>query len=288
MDLDGIDADLDAVVEDAYSLREMLHDWWRETRGPLLVKDIEGGECKNFWDILLVFMIVCVLLYVFMMMQSGTVEATVLARAATKKVHSIVVSIAPAFVGKTLSSMYRVALPYVAPVVSVVENDTVKQAIDRIVLANKQIAPYGKEQLFSSLLTALIPIRTKAYIVKNASKTVSKRVIWCLRAIVVFAFQKEKGWAEYSAFLTVMDAACSMFPSTTLWKKEAVPVERSGATTVSAANSVSAATSADVSTVSADDSRLGSPPRLNRRSRRNDAFPTSPPRGVGRQARAPE
>ena len=206
--MNTIDTDLDAIVSDAYAQRDVLYAWYRRENSATLM----GGECKTFFDVFIVFVLVCILLYILTMAMTGAAMVVPLVATATAKIQALFSS--------------------VAPLVDVSEN--VAEILSEILLAKKHVdilsltpASAGA-RLVSSYMTILITNGATRYleshslfksnkdIGKNVVKFVKKKAFTLLTITV--GFQSAGVYAEYSAFLTVMNLVCSVFPST-FWKR---------------------------------------------------------------------
>ena len=227
-----IDENLDEVIEDAYSLRDDLYAWWlrEKSRGvPLLT----GGDCRTFFDVFIVFVIVCVLLYVMTMIMAGVATAGALIPSATRKIQLMFSS--------------------VSNITDIQKN--VDELVTEIVLAKKHIdiaslTPLmATGRLASSYITILATngatqfIETHSLFKKNSTtKDVGKRVVKFVRAkaftILTFTVGSVGVYPEFNAFLTVMNLVCSIFPST-FWKEPEVNVKFSSKVSESDASEAS-------------------------------------------------
>jgi len=207
-----IDADLDEVIADAYDAKDLLYQWYLRERGPALM----GGECKTFLDVFIVFMLVCILLYVLTMIAAGAAMASTLVPATTLKIKSVFASIAN-----------RTDI-----------TDKVDEVVGQIVLAQKHVDIFkltplmAAGRLASSYLSVIAAnaatkfIQSKALfkdnkeISKSAVKFVRKKAYTFLTLTTTVAVGV---YSEYDAFLTAMNLVCSLFPSS-FWKKKEEPV----------------------------------------------------------------
>lgn len=203
--MESISMDLDTVISDAFSLQDVLREWVRRETTALT-----GGECKTFFDVFVVFVLVCILLYVLTMVMSGAASAATMITAATSKIRSLFSSI--------------------TPIADISEN--VADVLDQIVLAKKHVdivslSPVtAAGRLVSSYMTVLITNGATRYIETHAmfkaNKEVGKGVVKFVKkkafALLTMTAGSAGVYTEYSAFLTVMNLVCSVFPST-FWKK---------------------------------------------------------------------
>jgi hypothetical protein len=210
-----LDEDLDEVIANAYGLRDTLYEWWirEKSRG---VPVLEGGDCKTFFDVFIVFVLVCILLYVMSMLLVGAASAASLIPAATNKIRSLFSSITS---------------------VTDIEK-SVGDLVSEIVLAKKYVditalTPMkAGVRLVSSYVTILATNFIEAQAIfkhSGSNKEVGKRVVRVVRAkaftFLTFAVGSVGGaYGEFSAFLTIMNLVCSVFPST-FWKPKEVEVE---------------------------------------------------------------
>jgi hypothetical protein len=204
------DADLDQVIVDAYGAKDVLYQWWvreHEIQGMALM----GGECKTFLDVFIVFVLVCILLYVLTMIAAGAAMASTLVPAAKMKIKSVFTSVA------NITDI----------------NDQVEEVVEQIVLARKHVDIFkltplmAAGRLASSYLTILATNGATKFIQSKTlfkdNKDVSKSVVKFVKAKAFTVLTLTVGsvgmYSEYSAFLTAMNLVCSLFPSS-FWKKE--------------------------------------------------------------------
>ena len=223
-----VDTDLDAVIADAYALRDVLYEWYLREKSDISKPPLMGGECKTFFDVFIVFVLVCILLYVLTMVLAGAASATTMVTAATIKIQSLFSSI--------------------APIANIGEN--VGDILNQIVLAKKHVdilslTPLtAAGRLVSSYVTILITNGATRYIESHSmyksNKDVGKSVVKFVKkkafTLITLTVGSAGVYTEYSAFLTVMNLVCSLFPST-FWKKAPPKAKKPMPSNVSESNS---------------------------------------------------